>query len=158
MKAFLISPDHEAGTSVISTVDVRANAQGDADLQHLYELLHCSTIEIIRLGSDRALPGHVLVVDEEGLLKPQPGYLFMPRLHPTPLAGRVIVLGTGESPEGDPVLCAATVLEEEVTRAVGRSYCSLRFARVAFRVREDLIRRACPEAIVVCASEFIRSE
>lgn len=157
MKAFLIAPDHGCGCASVREVDVRAAPDGGADLHHVYELLDCSLIEIVEAAMTSPLAGHVLVVDEEGLLKPHAGYLFMPRLYPTPIAGKVLVFGQGSGGDDDPVLAAALVTIDQVRQAIGRCYCSPQFARVALRLHEDFIRRRFPDAIVIPASEHIRT-
>ena len=157
MKAFLIAPDHACGCSVVSEVDVRAAPEGGADLQHVYQLLDCSLIEIVEAAMTSPLAGHVLVVDEEGLLKPHAGYLFMPRLYPTPIAGRLLVFGQGSGEHGDPALSDASVSLDDVRSSIGRCYCSPQFARVALRLHEDFMRRRFPGAIVIPVSEQIRT-
>lgn len=155
MKAFLIEPDHGCACTVVCEVDVRADPDGGADLRHLYQLLDCSLIEIVEAAMTSPLAGHVLVVDEEGLLKPHAGYLFMPRLYPTPIAGKVLVFGQGG--DDDHALSAALVSIDEVRQAIGRCYCSPQFARVALRLHEDFVRRRFPEAIVIPVSDQIRT-
>ena len=157
MKAFLIAPDHACGCTVVSEVDVRAAPEGGADLQHVYQLLDCSLIEIVEAAMTSPLAGHVLVVDEEGLLKPHAGSLFMPRLYPTPIAGKLLVLGQGSGDDGDPQLSDASASLDEVRASIGRSYCSPQFARVALRLHEDFMRRRFPDAIVIPVSEHIRT-
>ena len=157
MKAFLIAPDHACGCAVVSEVDVSAAPEGGADLQHLYQLLDCSLIEIVEAAVTSPLAGHALVVDEEGLLKPHAGYLFMPRLYPTPLAGKVLVFGQGRGHDDDPVLSDASASLDDVRQALGRCYCSPQFAKVALRLHEDVVRRRFPDAIVIPVSEHIRT-
>jgi hypothetical protein len=185
MKAFLIAPDHACGCSVVSEVDVRAAPEGGADLQHVYQLLDCSLIEIVEPGMASPLAGHLLVVDEEGLLKPHAGYLFMPRLYPTPIAwrtssrlaiapdsvrsrsswlyptpiaGKLLVFGQGSGQEErDRTLSGAIASLDDVRQAIGRCYCSPQFARVALRLHEDFMRRRFPDAIVIAVSEHIRT-
>ena len=157
MKAFLIEPDHSCGCSKVSEVDVRAEPAGGADLRHVYQLLDCSLVEIVEAAMTSPLAGHVLVVDEEGLLKPHAGYLFMPRLYPTPIAGKVLVFAQGSGDDGDPMLSAALVSIDEVRQSIGRCYCSPQFARVALRLHEDFIRRRFPDAIVIPVSDQIRT-
>jgi hypothetical protein len=157
MKAFLIAPDHGCACTVVTEVDVRSAPDGGADLRHVYELLDCSLVEIVEAAMTSPLAGHVLVVDEEGLLKPHAGYLFMPRLYPTPIAGKVLVFAQGSGDDDDPVLAAALVSIDEVRQEIGRCYCSPQFARVALRLHEDFMRRRFPEAIVIPVSDHIRT-
>jgi hypothetical protein len=155
MKAFLISPDHANQCAVLSTIHVAQDPSGVARLEHLYHLLDCGLVQFVEPRSE-ALAGHLMIIDEEGLLKPHAGYLFMPRLHPAPLAGKVIIAGCGSGAKGQVVMNDPTVGEEVVRALVKNGYCSPRFAKIALRMHEDAIRRVCPEAIVIPASEYIR--
>jgi hypothetical protein len=144
MKAFLISPDHANQCAILSTIHVAQNPAGVARLEHLYHLLDCRLVQFVEPRAE-ALAGHLMIIDEEGLLKPHAGYLFMPRLYPAPLAGKVIIAACGDGEQGQVVM-----------DMVKTGYCSPRFARIALRMHEDAIRRVCPEAIVIPASEYIR--
>ena len=155
MKAFLISPDHANQCTVLSTIHVAQDPAGVARLEHVYHLLDCKLVQFVEPRSD-ALAGHLLIVDEEGLLKPHAGYLFMPRIHPTPLAGKVIIVACGNGEGGQVVMQDPTVDVDIVRELVKGGYCSPRFAKIALRMHEDAIRRICPEAIVLPCSEYIR--
>jgi hypothetical protein len=155
MKAFLISPDHANQCAILSTIHVAQNPAGVARLEHLYHLLDCRLVQFVEPRAE-ALAGHLMIIDEEGLLKPHAGYLFMPRLYPAPLAGKVIIAACGDGEQGQVVMKDPTVDEHVVRDIVKTGYCSPRFARIALRMHEDAIRRVCPEAIVIPASEYIR--
>jgi hypothetical protein len=155
MKAFLISPDHAMQCAVLSTIHVAQDPAGVGRLEHVYHLLDCRLVQFVEPRAD-ALAGHLLLVDEEGLLKPHAGYLYMPRIHPTPLAGKVIIVACGGADNGEIVMKDPTVDADTLLDLVKGGYCSPRFARIALRMHEDAIRRICPEAIVLPASEYIR--
>jgi hypothetical protein len=156
MKAFLISPDHANQCAVLSSIHVAQDPAGMARMQHLYFLLDCRLVQFVEPRTD-VLAGHLLIVDEEGLLKPQPGYLFMPRVYPAPLAGKVIIVACATGARGELVMQDPTADEDAVRALVKAAYCSPRFAKIALRINEDAIRRVCPEAIVIPASEYIRT-
>jgi hypothetical protein len=155
MKGILVEPDHVAQRTVVTEVDVAQDAHGDARLEHLYQLLGCSQVQIQQLASDGRFAGHAFVADENGLLSAQCGYLFMPTLHPAPLAGAILILGYGNGPAG-PGLRPATVTAADL-RAVGTcAYCTPKFAKAALRMHEAEIRQRFPGVVVVPGSENIR--
>ncbi len=155
MKGLLIEPDHLAQRTVVTPIDVAQDADGDARLEHLYQLLGCSQVTIKQLPPDGRFAGHAFVADADGLLREHRGYMFMPALHPVPLAGSILILGYGRGPTGLGPR-AATVSEADL-RGVGTcAYCTPRFAQAALRLHEDEVRRRHPGAIVIPGSENIR--
>lgn len=154
MKAFLITPDHENHRAVLTVAEVEQNASGDARLQHLYQLLDCRYVQIVEPLPGSALDGHVLIVDEDGLSQRHAGFIFMPKIYPTPLAGKILVLAQRQSAEGD-VMASVTATEAEVHALISCAYCSPAYAKAAMKLQEDTIRRQYPGVIVVPASNSI---
>ncbi len=79
----------------------------------------------------------------------------MPRIHATPLAGKVLILGYGDNSDSAATLAEAAVSETEVRALISCAYCSPAYAKAALRLHEDAIRRRFPGVIVVPGSQSI---
>jgi hypothetical protein len=84
MKAYLINPEARE----VTEVDVRER-EGDIDLAHAYELMHCADIEGVRPLNART---DMLLLDEHGKFRPNDYWIC--RLYPyEALAGRALWVG-----------------------------------------------------------------
>lgn len=87
MKAILISVHNQSVTQI----------EIEDGLDSIYKAIGCDTIEAVH--SYILQGGDIIYVDEEGLLKDEPGPFFVLNGFHQPLAGNGLVLGTDE--EGD---------------------------------------------------------
>lgn len=155
MKAFLISPNHQTQGADLTVVEVEQNADGDARLQHVCELLECNYVQTFEPLPGTCLAGHTLIVDEDGPSMHPAGFLFMPRIYPTPLACKILVLARCETADGE-IMASATALEADIRALISCAYCSPAFAKAAMTLHEDSIRRNFPDVIVVPGSQSIQ--
>jgi translation initiation factor IF-1 len=156
MKAYLIKPDHVAHRAEIQVVDIRHDADGDASLDHVCELLECQYMQAV--NGVGALSGHSLYCDEDGLFKKPPGFLYLAGIHPAPFAGNLLIVGKKTHPELGIVASAATVSIEAVEILCQCSYSTPRYAHAAHRLQEQKVRITNPDVIVVCGSDLIDYE
>ena len=103
--ALLIDPEKQ----IIREVKI-PSSENPKHLQAIYAELNCSLVDIVRLdtGNDGVF------VDDEGLLKTDPGPFFSFRGFPNPIAGRGLVLGADE----DGNSCAPTVTSQELEEQI----------------------------------------
>lgn len=141
MKGILLTPDHAAQRTVVSTIDVAEDVLGAARMDHVHQLLDCSSAQIHRLPEMGRFAGHVIVVDSAGLWREPPGFLFMPALLPTPFAGDALILGYEETPSG--VRPRPARIEEADRRSIGIcAYCTPKFAQAAQSLHERNLQRS----------------
>lgn len=155
MKAFLISPNHQTQGADLTVVEVEQNADGDARLKHVRAFLDCEYVQMFEPLPGTCLAGHVLVVDEDGLSKRPAGFLFMPKIYPTPLAGKILVFARCDTADGE-IMASATALEADIRALISCTYCSPAFAKAAMKLHEDSIRRNFPDVIVAPGSQSIQ--
>lgn len=153
MQAILIEPVHEQHTARVSLVDVRTGPEGP-DLDHMYELLKCSVVQMFEPQNQPLLGGHIAVIDQEGLFKPTPGYLYIPAIHHVPFAGSMLLFGEALTGSGR-ALVDVKVSLEVMQSLFPNCYCTPAFAAAAHRLAERRVREAHPDWIIVPGSELI---
>lgn len=94
MRAILINPTGKA----ISTVNY------DGNFRSIYRLLGCDTFTTLQVS-----PQTTLFLDDEGLLKANPGPFFAWKGYPQPLAGNGLLLDTDEV--GESVACTMALAD-----------------------------------------------
>lgn len=130
MKAFLITLNHAAKRCEVKPVEVREN-DGEIDITHFYELLDVDLFGVVR-PRGRALAGHCAYIDDNGLAKPQEGYILCQELYPLPIAGPLLLLGEGYAGSA----AAATVDEATLRALFEKSYVNRNYARSAHQLHE----------------------
>lgn len=93
MKAYLIDP----------TAQTVSQVEYDGNYKSIYKLIDCDTFTTVLLADDN----DAIFVDDEGLLKDEPGPFFNLKGYPQPLAGKGLVLGADN--EGESVEPTATL-------------------------------------------------
>lgn len=99
MKAIHINPK----TQTIREIEIPNN--GDELNPAIYAILECQLFDVVRLEG-----GDGIFVDDEGLLKDEPGPFFTLWGYPNPIAGHGLVLGCDE----DGNSCAPVVTVQEL--------------------------------------------
>jgi hypothetical protein len=99
MKAIHINPI----TQTIREIEIPNN--GDELNPAIYAILECQLFDVVRLED-----GDGIFVDDEGLLKDEPGPFFTLWGYPNPIAGHGLVLGCDE----DGNSCAPVVTVQEI--------------------------------------------
>ena len=152
MRAILIAPDHATrGVYCTSVAVIASSDEPDCyDARHARLLLDCMTVRQVDLAGQYA--GHVLICDENALLKPHPGYIYHPPLHPAPLAGKLLVLAYDE--ESDAWSDARLELAA-LSFDLADSYCLPARARELAQRRAEDQRRRLPHAIVACSADLM---
>lgn len=100
MKAIHINPI----TQTIREIEIPSSSDG-GHLAAMYAVLECSLVDVVRLED-----GDGIFVDDEGLLKDEPGPFFTLWGYPNPIAGHGLVLGCDE----DGNSCAPVVTVQEL--------------------------------------------
>lgn len=100
MKAIHIDPT----TKTVREIEIPDPATGE-HLSAIYAVLGCRAFDLVRLEG-----GDAVFVDDEGLLKDDPGPFFGLWGYPNPLAGHGLVLGADD----DGNSCAPTVTVAEI--------------------------------------------
>lgn len=99
MKAIHINPK----TQTIREIEIPNN--GDELNPAIYAILECQLFDVVRLED-----GDGIFVDDEGLLKDEPGPFFTLWGYPNPIAGHGLVLGCDQ----DGNSCAPVVTAQEL--------------------------------------------
>jgi hypothetical protein len=81
LKAFLIDPKERTITEV----------SYDGNLEHMYELLSCRSVDAVQINSDR----DTIYIDDEGMFVEDQSFFYCKSFQ-NPLAGRGLVVGTDD--------------------------------------------------------------
>lgn len=154
MKAFLVTPNHDAKRGEVTEIDLATGADGDVRLASLREHLDCEVVEFV--SAEGALIGHHFIVDEEGLIKNPSGYMLFTGVLPLPLAGKIIVLLEHFDEELGLVSRPPAIDLDVFKGIVATAYCSRSVARDAILQHEAMILQNFPDAIVMGGANFVR--
>lgn len=100
IKGLLINPENKTITPVVLTDDYR----------DIYGLIDARTFDVVRLDD-----GDGIYLDDEGLLKDEPGPFFGLKGYGQPIAGKGLVLGSDDEGETQNVKITLEALTELVT-------------------------------------------
>lgn len=96
MKAIHINPK----TQTIREIEIPGFREGRGHMAAIYQTLKCERFDVVRLEG-----GDGIFIDDEGLLKDEPGPFFSLWGYPNPLAGHGLVLGCDQDGNScDPVV------------------------------------------------------
>ena len=154
LRAILIAPDHATrGVYCTSVAVIASSDEPDCyDARHAQLLLDCMTVRQVDLAGQYA--GHVLICDENALLKPHPGYIYHPPLHPAPLGGKLLVLSYDEEADARGVV---RLEQAALTFDLANAYCLPTRARELARRRDADLRRQLPHAIFACSADLMEA-
>lgn len=140
MKSYLIEPNHIAQAVEIQVCELHGSS-GQEMMSAIRYALQCKQVEVFY--GRGSLEGHAIYLDQDALLNQDPelGFMSVPDIMDLPFAGRAVILGV-EQVNGDDVMVEPHIEEEELLDLLGVSYCTRRYAEMAFDLAESREQKA----------------